>query len=112
MPHTGSFLLWFLFVIALIPLALWLLKRSSFAGTGGFGQAGVTRVVATTALGPQQRLVTVEVGTGEARQWLVLGVTAHSITTLHSLPPQELPAPPTAAQGFAALLGKARKEGA
>ena len=55
--------------------------------------------------------MTVEVGTGDARQWLVLGVTAHTITTLHSLPPQEQATAPAgpAATSFAALLGKARR---
>lgn len=110
MPNAGYSLLWFLFIIALIPVALWMLKRSPLGGAATFGQAGATRVVATTALGPHQRLVTVEVGTGDARQWLVLGVTAHTITTLHSLPPQEAPQAPMgpATTGFAALLGKAR----
>ena len=28
MPSSGTFALWFLFILALIPLVLWLLKRS------------------------------------------------------------------------------------
>jgi flagellar protein FliO/FliZ len=112
MPNAGQSLLWFLFIIALIPLALWMLKRTPLGGMGGLGVAGVTRVVSTTSLGPQQRLITVEVGSGEARQWLVLGVTPHSITALHTLPPQETltPTAPRAPLSFAALLNKARKD--
>ena len=89
MSNAGQSLLWFLFIIALIPLALWMLKRSS-----------------------QQRLVTVEVGSGDARQWLVLGVTPHSITAVHTLAPQEPVATPDARApiSFASLLNKARKD--
>jgi flagellar protein FliO/FliZ len=45
--------------------------------------------------------VTVEVGSGEQRRWLVLGVTAQHISTLHTLAPQD-PDPATAAPGAAA----------
>ena len=113
MPSAASSALWFLFIVALIPLALWLIKRSPMGGAMGAGQ--LTRVISTTALGPNQRLVTVEVGQGEARQWLVLGITAQTITTVHTLPAQE--APPAAAlpagqavASFAALFQKARKD--
>jgi flagellar protein FliO/FliZ len=90
-------LLWFLAVLALIPLALWLLKRSPLTP-----MAQGLRVVAATHLGPGQRLLTVEVGEGEARRWLLLGATAHHINLLTELPPQALPqaAPPS----FAKLL--------
>ncbi len=112
MSNAGQSLLWFLFIIALIPLALWMLKRSSLGGLGSMGAGNVTRVVSTTSLGPQQRLVTVEVGSGDARQWLVLGVTPHSITAVHTLAPQEPVATPDARApiSFASLLNKARKD--
>lgn len=94
--------LWFLGIIALIPVALWLLKRTPM---GGATAAGVLRVVAQLPTSPNQRLLVVEVGQGEDRRWLVLGATAQSITTLHTLPPQaEPPAPAT----FATLLKKER----
>jgi len=113
MPSSGTFALWFLFILALIPLVLWLLKRSPVLGLGTAGALQVTRIVSTTALGPGQRLVTVEVGEGEARQWLVLGVTAQSITTVHTLPAGALPPDcHTAGRGasFPSLLARARKE--
>jgi flagellar protein FliO/FliZ len=104
-----SSLLWFVAIIAAIPLALWLLKRTPMGGTAG---QGVVRVVAALPLSTSQRVVTVEVGEGEARRWLVLGVTPGSITTLHTMEPQaDAPAsatPPMPA--FAQLLGKLRQD--
>jgi flagellar protein FliO/FliZ len=94
--------LWFLGIVALIPVALWLLKRTPM---GGAAAAGVLRVVAQLPTSPSQRLLVVEVGQGEDRRWLVLGATAQSITTLHTLPPQ---AEPPAAASFAKLLKKER----
>jgi flagellar protein FliO/FliZ len=79
-------LLWFLAILALIPAALWLLKRTP---AGGAAMQGSMRTVAVLSLSPSQRLVTVEVGRGEARRWLVLGVTGQQITTLHEMAPQE-----------------------
>ncbi|WP_208507883.1 flagellar biosynthetic protein FliO, partial [Variovorax paradoxus] len=45
-----------------------------------------SRLLSAVAVGPQQRVVTVEVGPEGARTWLVLGVTGQSITCLHTLP--------------------------
>ena len=95
--------LWFLAILALIPMALWLLNRSPLPG--GLMQRG-TRVVGSTHLGPGQRLLTVEVGEGEARRWLLLGATAHQINLLTELPPQTLPTPEV--PSFAKLLQRAR----
>ena len=44
-------------------------------------------VVAAAARVP--RLVTVEVGRGETRRWLVLGVTAQAVSMLHEMAPQD-----------------------
>jgi flagellar protein FliO/FliZ len=102
-------LLWFLAVLALIPVALWLLKRTPLAQ--GAGAAGVMRTVAVLPLSPNQRLVTVEVGSGEQRRWLVLGVTAQQISTLHTMAPQaDAPAAaaPAAPPSFAQLLRQVR----
>ncbi len=79
-------LLSFALVVALIPVALWLLRRTPL---GGAAQGQGLRSVAVLPLSATQRIVTVEVGRGEDRRWLVLGVTAQGITTLHSLPPQD-----------------------
>ena len=80
-------LIWFIAIIAMIPVALWLLKRSPMMA--GAGQ-GVLKSVAALPLSQNQRIVTVEVGSGEERRWLVLGVTPQSITTLHTMAPQDV----------------------
>jgi flagellar protein FliO/FliZ len=103
-------LLWFLAVVAAIPFALWLLKRTPLGGAG-HGATGTPRTVAVLPLSPQQRLVTVEVGHGDERLWLVLGVTPQSIRTLHTMTPQaETPAAaaPPPVQAFSQLLGRLR----
>jgi flagellar protein FliO/FliZ len=107
-------LLWFIAIIALIPCALWLLKRTPMGG--GAAQGGL-RSVAALPLSASQRIVTIEVGQGDERRWLVLGVTAQSITTLHTMAPQsDAPAPATPVATalspvFSQLLGKLRKDG-
>ena len=111
-------LLWFVVIIAMIPLALWLLKRSTLVGAGT-GQPGTPRTVAVLPLSAQQKLVTVEVGQGDDRRWLVLGVSAQGISTLHTMAaqagaatdtPNGVPQQPTAA--FAQLLTRLRGPGA
>ena len=77
-------LVWFIAIIALIPVALWLLKRTPMGGGAGNQHL---RSIAALPLSTNQRIVTVEVGQGESRRWLVLGVTAQSITTLHTMEP-------------------------
>ena len=104
-------LLWFIAIIVMIPLALWLLKRTPLGATTA---QGVMRSIASLPISQNQRLVTVEVGQGDDRRWLVLGVSAGSITTLHTLPPQsELPADSSGslAPGFAHLLARLHKPG-
>ena len=112
-PSLAS-LLWFVAVIALIPLALWLLKRSSLVA-GGTLRPGTPRPVAVLPLSSQHKLVTVEVGQGDERLWLVLGLSPQGLSTLHTMLPQSpsadaAPAPPAAA--FAQLLGRLRGPGA
>ena len=104
-------LLWFAAVIALIPLALWFVKRSPMgrmAGNGGMRQ------VAALPISASQRIVTVEVGRGDSRCWLVLGVTPGSINTLHTMVPQdEAPVEPPASPNtaFAQLLQRLQGRG-
>jgi len=101
-------LLWFIAIIVMIPVALWLLKRTPM---GGGASQGLMRSVAMLPLSPSQRIVTVEVGQGDERQWLVLGVTANSITTLHTMAPQaEAPAAGMPVPPFAQLLSKLRRD--
>ncbi|HSM22149.1 MAG TPA: flagellar biosynthetic protein FliO [Rubrivivax sp.] len=112
MTPSWASLLWFAAILVAIPAVLWFLKRTPLGGaaTGG---AGTPRSVAVLPLSAQQRLVTVEVGQGEDRQWLVLGVTPQGITTLHTMAPQAQGAGsadrPQAA--FAQLLHRLRQNG-
>ena len=103
-------LLWFAAVVLAIPLVLWLLKRTPLGGAAS-GAPGAPRPVAVLPLSAQQRLVTVEVGQGADRHWLVLGVTPHGISTLHTMAPQAQAAgsaaPPPPA--FAQLLQRVRQ---
>jgi flagellar protein FliO/FliZ len=72
----------FLVLLALLPLGIrWIQRRTA----GGTSAAGASRIVSAVAVGPHQRVVTVEVGPEGARTWLVLGVTAQAITCLHSV---------------------------
>ena len=108
-------LLAFVAVIAAIPLVLWLVRRSPIGGGATAARRGL-RTVAALPLSASQRIVTVEVGEGEHRRWLVLGVTPQSITALHTLPPQgEAPLGAdtrgAAAPGFAQLLERLRGGG-
>lgn len=111
-PGWGA-LLWFLFVLAAIPLVLWVLKRSQFGALGSTAP-GAARLVGVLPLSAAQRVITVEVGQGDERRWLVLGVTAQQIQTLHTMNPgaetagQGAGALPPGAAGFAAVLARLR----
>ena len=111
MPTGLAPLLWFAAILALIPVALWLLKRSP---VGALASQGGLRSVATLALSPNQRVVTIEVGAGDDRRWLVLGVTPQNVTLLRDMAPQgDAPAPAaTSGSAFAQLLGRTRSAGA
>lgn len=111
MPSNLAPLLWFAAIIALIPVALWLLKRMPM---GAMAAQGGLRSVATLALSPNQRVVTVEVGSGDERRWLVLGVSPQSVTLLRDMAAQgEAPTPgPSLAPGFAQLLSRTRRDAA
>jgi flagellar protein FliO/FliZ len=104
-----SSLLWFIAILALIPAALWLLKRTP---AGGGAAQGWMRMVAVLPLSPSQRLVTVEVGRGDARRWLVLGVSGQQISTLHEMAPQDDGASPPPAHNsapFGQLLARLQR---
>ena len=74
----------FVVLLACVPLAVKWVQRRSVGGATGLASA--SRVISAVAVGPHQRVVTVEVGPENARIWLILGVTAQSITCLYSAP--------------------------
>ncbi|HET7526393.1 MAG TPA: flagellar biosynthetic protein FliO [Burkholderiaceae bacterium] len=103
MASTFVSLLAFAAIVALIPLALWLLKRTPI---GGGAAHGVMRTVAMLPISANQRLLTVEVGSGDDRKWLVIGVSNAGIQTLHTMAPQALTATATPHNPFAQLLAR------
>ena len=86
MAQDWSSLLWLMLVIAAIPAVLWFVKRSPL---GQQQAVGTARLVSVLPLSTSQRVVTVEVGRGDQRLWLVLGVTPQSIQNLHVMSPQD-----------------------
>lgn len=93
----------------------WALQRYRRHLPGVARQRGpVMQVMSSLSLGPQQRVVTVQVGQGEGRICLVLGVAPGGITALHQmpLPPEAAPAEePVQAPvgGFSARLAQFSK---
>jgi flagellar protein FliO/FliZ len=88
-PSLAPLIFGFIAVIALIPAAAWLLRRTGLANRNG---ASGLRITGQLALGPRERLVIVEAGD---RRWL-LGVGPGGITRLGTLP-----AAPAGADGTA-----------
>ncbi len=97
MTQTLVIVVLFVGAMACLP---WLIKRlQQRHAAGGLPAGAASRVLSAVAVGPQQRVVTVEVGPEGARTWLVLGVTAQQVSCLHVLTPQpasSLPAAPDA----------------
>ena len=83
---TSSFVsvVLFLAVVVSIPWTLKWWKKQSVTGVHEIG--GQSKVISAVAVGPHQRVVTVEVGPEGARTWLTLGVTPQAIALLHSIP--------------------------
>lgn len=78
---TGSLLQTFLgliFVLLLIGIMAWLLKRSQQLNHTGQGQF---RVLSAVALGPKEKAVLLQLG----EQQLLLGVTQQQVNLLHQL---------------------------
>lgn len=77
-----------LFVAAMAALP-WLVRRVQQRQAGsGMAAGAASKVLSAIAVGPHQRVVTVEVGPESFRTVLVLGVTAQQVSCLHVLTPQ------------------------
>lgn len=70
-------------LLLVLPWGITWLRRKGWQGTHSRGQ--VLKVVGAVAVGPHQKVVTVEVVCGSERKWLVLGVTPQSITHLDGM---------------------------
>jgi flagellar protein FliO/FliZ len=69
-------------LLALLPVGLkWVQRRVAGTSEPHFA---TTKIVSAIAVGPHQRVVTVETGPQEARVWLTLGVTAQQVNCLHT----------------------------
>jgi flagellar protein FliO/FliZ len=100
---TQSLILIGLFLCVLVSLPFLIERVKKRYGLSNLGPTGTAaRLVSALALGPQQKVVTVEVGPAHARVWLVLGVTQQSIQCLHTMPADTSGA--TEAQGGAAAV--------
>lgn len=109
-PSLWPALAAFAAVIALIPVALWVLKRLQ-AGPAGAPRA-VTLVGGLT-LGPRERIAIVE---AQGRRWMI-GVTGQSISMLAELErAADTPTPPAAptpaaANPFGTMLDRLKRHG-
>ncbi len=72
----------FLVALACVPFLIrWLKARVPSSSRMGGAQS---RFVSAVAVGPHQRVVTVEVGPAGDRVWLTLGVSSSGIQCLHT----------------------------
>ncbi len=84
---TQTLLLVILFVAAIGTLP-WIVRRLQQRRSEMQGQSATTpRVLSAVAVGPHQRVVTVEVGPPGQCVTLILGVTPQTISCLHALRP-------------------------
>lgn len=106
MTQTLVVVVLFVGAVAMLP---WLIRRMQQRQAKGTSAAGTpSRVLSAVAVGPNQRIVTVEVGPEHARTSLVLGVTAQQITCLHVLAAPAPAAEPTRAASFAQEMAMAQ----
>lgn len=109
---TQTLLVVVLFVGAMAMLP-WLVRRLQQRHAAlGMPAGTASRVLSVVAIGPQQRVVTVEVGPEHARTCLVLGVTPQQVSCLHVLPvPGGGGAAPVSAPSFAQQVAAAVSAG-
>lgn len=100
---VGQMLFGLAAVLALVFGLAWIARR---LGVSAAGHSPLLRQISALSVGTRERVVIVEAG----ESWLVLGITAQTIRTLHTLPKGEIPEAPANAltNSFAALLNKAR----
>ena len=102
-PSLLPMVLTLLLVLALIPVALVLLRRFGRALPGG---SGGLRVLAQLSLGPRERLVVVEAGD----RCLLLSVGTAGVQRVGSLAREAFAAEAAPAESFPSLLRALRKK--
>lgn len=98
-PSVGRLLLGLLFMVALIFIGAWLIRRAPHINAHG-----AIKVIASTSLGTRERVVLLQVGPHQ----LLVGVTAHSITPLQTLS-ENIELPASALPSFQETLNKILK---
>lgn len=91
------------FVVLLMFGLLWFMKRAGLSP--GHRANGFYKVLNVASLGPKEKIALIEVGD----TWLVVGMTQHSINTLHTMPKDSLDMGAPAAkpaEAFARMLEK------
>ena len=88
MSQAWPLILAFLLAIMMVPVAIkWWQARF---GLAGLLPANQSKVLSAVAVGPVQRVVTVEVGREGERVLLVLGVTPQHVSCLYTQPITEV----------------------
>jgi flagellar protein FliO/FliZ len=112
---TQTLLMVVLFVAAMAALP-WLVRRLKLRQGALGGISASSRVLSQVGVGPNQRVVTVEVSHEGVRAVLVLGVTAQQIQCLHSLPVPgtagAVPVPQATTPSFANAMDMAQAQAA
>jgi len=93
-----------LLLVTALGAVAWVLKRYA---SPAIGASGLLRIVASQSVGPREKLVIVEFGDA----WILVGITSQNITSLNTMPRQELTQAVSAGGGFdfSSLLSKARR---
>ncbi len=93
------------FVLALIPLAVWVMKKLG-AAQPALAQAAGLKIVTQLPLGARERVVVLEAGD----RWLLLGVTTGAINRIGTLPKPagDASTAPPSATAFRQLLQQIR----
>ena len=115
MTQTLLVVVLFVAAVATLPWLVRRLQQHNAARVSGAAGVAASRVLSAVAVGPQQRVVTGEVGPDHQRTVLVLGVTAQQINCLHVLPAPSVvggasypaAAPAAAEPGFAGAMAAA-----
>ena len=74
----------FIVLIAMLPILIRWLVRQNFLGKNADSTA--SKIVSVVAVGPSQRIVSLEAVPEGDRRFFVLGVTGQSVTCLHNSP--------------------------
>lgn len=95
-------------LLVLLVLLAWGVQWAKKRFTGTTPGSTQLRLVAQMAVGPQQRVVVVELATPQGPVQLTLGVTPGQVTTLHSQPPPTTPNAPSYTEVVQALQNRAQ----